>query len=281
MNYQDNDRTAQFSLAEIDSSHQREKDRFNVPINKSIKHNGEENINRIKYISFFKINDPEKEIHQSTMAIPEHCRPDTNNTLREQIEILLPFYALTDLVQHNDSTDAWICIFSSIYDITSLIKKTKGTEVYQLLIDYAGQDISFWFDERTYEPRKRIDLYTHESVLVIKSLSILEKFERPFWQTQDLLIGRLIEHPRYIRLIHHFLPKQSYKLEVDENETVGQIAKKFLKYNSHIFSYIWQYDGKRLDFHKTLTENGIPNEELSDEYYPTILLYFSDDLTIA
>ncbi|CAF2741821.1 unnamed protein product [Rotaria sp. Silwood2] len=229
-------------------------------------------------------------LNESTMKIPEHCRPNMNNTLQQQVENLLPFYTFNELAEHNDSTDAWICIFSYIYDITSLIKKTKGTRVHQLLIDYAGQDISSWFDEQLHEPRKRIDPHTHESVLLIKDLSIIETFGTPFWQTKDLLIGRLIEHSRYIRLIHNFFPKHSYLLEIAEEETIGQIAKKFLKYNSHIFSYIWLYNGKKLDFNKTLTENGIPNEEFFHDTYgwrsdnencPTILLLYSDDLTIA
>lgn len=213
------------------------------------------------------------------IEIPQHCRPNMNNPLLEQIETLLPFYTFNELAQHNDSTDAWICIFTYIYDITSLIKTTKGTIVYQLLSNYAGQDISLWFDEQSLEPRKCIDPYTHES------------FEIPFWKTKDLLIGRLTKNSRYIRLKHNFSPEQSYLLEVAEEETIGQIAKKFLKYNSHIFSYIRQYNGKKLDFNKTLTENGIPNEELFHDQYgwrsdnddncPTILLYFSDDLTIA
>jgi hypothetical protein len=202
----------------------------------------------------------------------------------------LPFYTLTELAQHNDSTDAWICIFGHIYDITSLIKEVQGTSAYQQLIDYAGQDISSWFDEQTHEPRKRIDPQTNEPVLLIKNLSIIERLGTPFWKTKDFLIGRLTEHSRYIRLIHNFSPKYPYLLEVAEEETIGQIARKFLKYNSHIFSYIWQYNGQILDFNKTLTENGIPNDELFHDRYgwrsdnencPTILLYFSDDLTIA
>ncbi len=213
-----------------------------------------------------------------------------NNTLQHQAESLLPFYTLTELAQHNDSTDAWICIFSDIYDITSLIQKIQGTSAYQQLIDHAGQDISSWFDEQTHEPRQRIDPQTSESVLLIPNLSIIERLGPPFWKTKDFLIGRLTEHSRYIRLLHHFSPQHPYVLEVAEEETIGQIAKKFLKHNSHIFSYLWRYNGQILDFNKTLTENGIPNDELFHDKYgwrsdnencPTIFLYFSDDLTIA
>jgi cytochrome b involved in lipid metabolism len=229
-------------------------------------------------------------MNESTLETPERCRPNVNNTLQQQAETLLPFHTLNELAQHNDSIDAWICIFGNIYDITSLIKTTQGTPAYQQLIDYAGQDISSWFDEQTHEPRRRIDPQTYESVLLIKNLSIIETLGTPFWQTKDFLIGRLANHPRYIRLIHNFAPTHPYLFEIAEEETVGQIAKKFLKYNSHIYSYIWRYNGRILDFNKTLTENGIPNEDSSHDQYgwrsdnensPTILLCFSDDLTIA
>lgn len=202
-----------------------------------------------------------------------------NNTLRNQAESLLPFYSFNELAQHNDSTDGWICIFGYIYDITSFIKNIHGTSAYQLLSDHAGEDISSWFDKQT-----------NEFILLNKNLSIIETLTVPFWKTNDYLIGRLIEHCRCIRLLHDFSPRHPYLLEVDEEETVGQIARKFLKYNSHIFSYIWRHNDHILDFNKTLTENGIPNEEyLHDKYgwrsdnenCPTILLYFSDDLTIA
>jgi len=229
-------------------------------------------------------------LNESTLEIPERCRPNVNNTLQNQAESLLPFYTFNELEQHNDSTDAWICIFSYIYDITSVIKKLQGTSAYQQLIDYAGHDISSWFDEQTHEPRRRIDPQTNKSILLIKNLSIIETLGTPFWKTNDLLIGQLTKNCRFIRLIHNFSPKHPYLLEVAEEETIGQIARKFLKYNSHIFSYLWRYNGQILDFNKTLTENGIPNEEFIHDKYgwrsdnencPTIILYFSNDLTIA
>ncbi|CAF3752015.1 unnamed protein product [Rotaria socialis] len=300
------DRAARFSLPEIDSSNQYQIKnsidknfdfKFTLFLNILVT-NSLRSIRKEQSISNRITNRQEKSeqnissssTNESTIEIPTHCRPPINNTLQQQAESLLPFYIFNELAQHNDSTDAWICIFTYVYDITSLIQKTRGTVVYQLLSKYAGQDISSWFDEQTLEPRKRIDPHTHESVLLMQPLSIIETFGTPFWKTKDLLIGRLAEHSRYIRLIHNFAPKESYLLEIAEEETIGQIAKKFLKYNSHSFSYIWQYDGKKLDFNKTLTDNGIPNEEFFHDQYgwrsdnencPTIILYFSDDLTIA
>ncbi|CAF0733629.1 unnamed protein product [Adineta steineri] len=308
--FDDYDKKARFLLPEIDSSNQQRKKYQikkriiilinNVSILKILVNNSSQPTPKKQFIFNQMINtteDEEKEqkssssiLNKSTLDIPKYCRPNVNNTLQEQAESLLPFYTFNELTRHNDSNDAWICIFGHIYNITSLIRKAQGTKLYQQLISYVGQDISFLFDERTHEPRRRIHPQTFESVSVIENLSILESFGIPFWQTKDLFIGRLTEYPRYIRLIHNFSPNHPFILEIAEEETIGQIAIKFLKYNSHIFSYIWRYNQQILDFNKTLTENGIPNEELfhdkhgwrsDNENCLTIILCFSDDLTIA
>lgn len=258
----------------------------------SINHLSQSLFNPLRtHISEEKLRESSSRLTKPPLEIPERCHPEVNQTLQHQFESLLPFYTIHELAEHNHSTDAWICIFTQIYDITSLIKKAQGTSIYQQLIDFAGQDISLWFDEQTHEPRQRIDPHTHQSVLVIPNLSIVESFGTPFWRSNELLIGRLTKHSRYIRLLHTSFPKQPYLLEVAEEETLGQIARKFSKFNAHIFSYIWQYNGRILDFNRTLTENGLVNEEsFHDEHgwrsdhaenCPTILLYFIDDLTIA
>ncbi|CAF3705072.1 unnamed protein product [Adineta steineri] len=293
--FDDYDKKARFLLPEIDSWNQQRKKYQIKKIN-----NSSQPTPKKQFIFNQMINtteDEEKEqkssssiLNKSTLDIPKYCRPNVNNTLQEQAESLLPFYTFNELTRHNDSNDAWICIFGHIYNITSLIRKAQGTKLYQQLISYVGQDISFLFDERTHEPRRRIHPQTFESVSVIENLPELESLGIPFWQTKDLFIGRLTEYPRYIRLIHNFSPNHPFILEVAEEETIGQIAIKFLKYNSHIFSYIWRYNQQILDFNKTLTENGIPNEELFHDKYgwrsdnencQTIILCFSDDLTIA
>uniref|UniRef100_A0A672TB24 Cytochrome b5 domain containing 1 n=1 Tax=Sinocyclocheilus grahami TaxID=75366 RepID=A0A672TB24_SINGR len=69
-------------------------------------------------------------------------------------------------------------------------------------------------------------------------------------------------------------------------ETLDEIIQRYLRYNSHAASYTWKHNGVNLDMSKTLSENGIPEE---DEFYcgspdcdlfsPSICLYFNDDLT--
>lgn len=68
-----------------------------------------------------------------------------------------------------------------------------------------------------------------------------------------------------------------------------EILQRYLKYNAHAASYTWKYDGVPLLMERTLTENGIQDEdedfyELSMDYEawtPAIHLYFNDDLTEA
>ena len=65
---------------------------------------------------------------------------------------------------------------------------------------------------------------------------------------------------------------------------------RYKKHNKHGGSYIWKRLGRPLDMQKTLTENGIEDEDFeferldiikSEWYIPTIHLFFSDDLTVA
>lgn len=70
-------------------------------------------------------------------------------------------------------------------------------------------------------------------------------------------------------------------------ETLTEILQRYLHYNAHAHSYTWKHDGVVLDMSKTLSENNVLDEELeleelrldSEQFTPSILLYFNDDLT--
>ena len=72
-------------------------------------------------------------------------------------------------------------------------------------------------------------------------------------------------------------------LLVPKEETLGQIVRRYLPINSHALSYTWKnVDGYVLSMELTLSKNGLLEDgkgEEKDEYIPTILLYFNDDLT--
>lgn len=77
--------------------------------------------------------------------------------------------------------------------------------------------------------------------------------------------------------------------QVCSEEIMTEIQDRYLKYNAHAGSYTWKYDGRNLNMAKTLSENGILDEDdefyqLSmndDTYLQAIHLYFNDDLTEA
>jgi hypothetical protein len=77
--------------------------------------------------------------------------------------------------------------------------------------------------------------------------------------------------------------------QVCGEETVGEIRARYLEFNAHAASYTWKRLGAPLAMDKTLAENGVPDETdtfdalriPTDYYYPALLLYFDDDLTVA
>ncbi len=68
-----------------------------------------------------------------------------------------------------------------------------------------------------------------------------------------------------------------------------EILKRYLTYNAHASSYTWKYESQVLDMHKTLTENGIDDDDQEfytlrmreDQYLQSVILYYNDDLTEA
>lgn len=68
-----------------------------------------------------------------------------------------------------------------------------------------------------------------------------------------------------------------------------EILQRYLKYNAHAKSYTWKYDTKVLEMEKTLTDNGIVDDDpdfytlrmRDDEYLQSVILYYNDDLTEA
>jgi hypothetical protein len=68
-----------------------------------------------------------------------------------------------------------------------------------------------------------------------------------------------------------------------------EILSRYLKYNAHASSYTWKYESQILDMNKTLTENGIDDDDdefyklrmREDQYLQSVILYYNDDLTEA
>ena len=116
-----------------------------------------------------------------------------------------------------------------------------------------------------------------------------------WWTDEKCLVGCLTHLPRTARFINT-LTGQEHVVEVCEEDKVSEIQSKFYDCNAHAKSYVWKaiLDGgalRPLDPDRTLTENGLSNDvetmetlgldPLEKDNLPTILLYFSDDLTVA
>jgi hypothetical protein len=119
------------------------------------------------------------------------------------------------------------------------------------------------------------------------------EFGTPWWQDKDMLIGRLSEKTRKVQIVNA-LTGQNDLLTVCSEEYLNEIRDRYQEYNKHAGSYTWKKltdDGKfqKLDMGITLADNGIPDEDDEFEalgiddgyYYPTIHVYFNDDLTYA
>lgn len=70
-------------------------------------------------------------------------------------------------------------------------------------------------------------------------------------------------------------------------ETLEDVALRYLRYNAHASSYTWKHGGARLAMDHTLAGNGIPDEDAEldlcrldrDLFTPALCLHFNDDLT--
>ncbi|KAL1530101.1 hypothetical protein AB1Y20_001023 [Prymnesium parvum] len=214
------------------------------------------------------------------------------------------YFTPAEVAMHSTADDCWVSVFRKIINLTPLIKVNPG-HLVQPLIDNAGTDITHWFDPETRDVRTYIDPKTQQEVPFTPMGTFIHcppnkptanwssNIGTVWWKDSSLVMGKLTQRTRRIKL-ENMLTKQKSELEVCSEETLEEIQKRYLKYNSHSASYTWKRTdtnqvARLLDMRLTLEENGIPHdaddfEALNidpDFYIPTIQLYFSDDLTVA
>lgn len=168
------------------------------------------------------------------------------------------------------------------------------------IIDSAGQDISHWFDPKTKDIKKFVDqntgcllYYTQHGRFSnvpppCPSSDWANDFGKPWWKDEKYCIGILSKKTRFIKILNA-LTLQNQIIEVCSEETMKEILLRYLKYNAHAESYTWKYDCNVLDMDKTLSENGIPDDDpdfytlrmRDDQYLQSVILYYNDDLTEA
>mmetsp|Transcript_12515 Transcript_12515/g.22095 ORF Transcript_12515/g.22095 Transcript_12515/m.22095 type:complete len:241 (-) Transcript_12515:80-802(-) len=209
------------------------------------------------------------------------------------------FYTAADVAKHNSSHDCWVSYFGSVYDLTPLLAEYTGP-LAQPIIEAAGSDISFWFDEATKQPKTHVDPVTGMEEIYCPWGRYVHvppqgpesgwstSFGTPWWEDRRYYIGSRSAQTRKVSIVN-LLTKQKNTLEVPIEETVEEIRERYLLHNAHAGSYTWKRLGKPMNMEKTLEQNGMKDETEEfmrlgidpEDHTPVIHLYFNDDLTEA
>ena len=216
---------------------------------------------------------------------------------------ILVYYTTEEVAEHNSAEDCYVIIGQLVYDLTALIVEYRGP-LAEPLIAAAGENISHWFDLGTlnvktfvhpeynirvpYTPMGRFVHVPPSEPVSSWSTNIVN----PWWRNPQYIVGKVSQKARQIRVVN-FLTSQEHILKICIEETLMEVLRRYLAFNSHAESYTWKslVKGKlvSLNMHQTLEENGIVDEEAIfeelgielDECIPTLHLYFNDDLTVA
>jgi hypothetical protein len=112
---------------------------------------------------------------------------------------------------------------------------------------------------------------------------------RDWWNDPTTILGSLSRKCVEVELLNT-LTGSRVRIRVPEELEFGDIIERYiLEWNRHARSYHFKYEGVKIDLSGSLLENGIVCEsdrllELGmnpDEFVPTIMMYFVDDLRVA
>jgi hypothetical protein len=156
------------------------------------------------------------------------------------------YFLLDEVALHNTEQDLWVIHSQCVYDVTRWYAHHKGASS-AAVIRLAGQDVT-------------------------RDFALPDE-----WAA--LKIGRITQKPRDLEIVNT-LTQQSHVMRVCEEEPLSDILLRYIPINAHAHSYTWKYLGRVCDMAKSLSANGIAEEELF-EFTPKIMLYYNDDLTIA
>ncbi|XP_041842225.1 cytochrome b5 domain-containing protein 1 [Melanotaenia boesemani] len=208
------------------------------------------------------------------------------------------FFTPSEVAAHNTEADLWVSFLGKVLDLSPLMSRYEGDVLLLPIMEFAGKDISSWFDPQTKDVRKYVDpltscvrYYTPRGRFVhVPPAGPRSDWDtdvgEPWWRDPRYEVGRLSAKTRWIRVINT-LTLQEQLLQVCSEETLDEILTRYLPYNAHARSYTWKHHGDVLDMSKTLSDNNVPDddEELDqlgidrDLYVPAIFLHFNDDLT--
>lgn len=210
------------------------------------------------------------------------------------------YYTWADIEPHSFAYDLWVVLFGQVLDLTELVQRNIHSPLTQPLIDFAGKDITHWFNPKTHEPRTKVDSESGRTVFYCPNgrylhiPSVLPGIDEeptdvtPWWRNRVLVIGKLTCKSRKVRIIN-MLTHHTDIIEVPSEETIEEIQLRYKLVNDHAQSYTWKTATmKPLDMEGNLDENDIRDDTDKYEalnipedkwYVPPILIYFNDDLT--
>ncbi|KAM6909524.1 cytochrome b5 domain-containing protein 1 [Xenentodon cancila] len=208
------------------------------------------------------------------------------------------YFTPTDVAAHTAVDDLWVSFLGKVCDLSALTSSLEGDPLLMPILKAAGKDISYWFDPKTKDVRRHVNPWTNcESYYTPQGRFVHvppagprsdwdNDIHQPWWRDRRYEMGLLTVKTRWIQVVNT-LTLQKMPLQVCSEETLDEIQQRYLRYNDHAQSYTWNYDGAILDMTKTLSDNGISDddselEELGidrDLYIPDVLLHFNDDLT--
>ena len=159
-----------------------------------------------------------------------------------------------------------------MHDISGFVKQASlGKRLFEIL----GTDVSGSFD---------VNPLTRKAFPVSWSIE-----SGDWWDDESTIIGKITRRCQNIE-IENTLTGTPLILSVPEELKLGEIVERYvLRWNRHASSYVFRYNGSKLDLSRSLKENGINpdrDEHLEvglDEYTlrPTILMEFEDDLQVS
>ena len=82
--------------------------------------------------------------------------------------------------------------------------------------------------------------------------------EKPWWRDQSLVIG-VLGKQRPLEILNT-LTTHRHRFDVCEEETVGEIAARYARFNSNVLGYKWRFDGVDLKMDLTLTQNNVKDD---------------------
>ncbi|KAM4537076.1 cytochrome b5 domain-containing protein 1 [Odontesthes bonariensis] len=208
------------------------------------------------------------------------------------------YFTPSQVAAHNTAADFWVSFLGKVCDLSPLMSRLEGDVLLLPIMECAGKDISCWFDPKTKDVLRYVDplsscvrYYTPRGRFVhVPPAGPRSDWDsdigEPWWKDRRYEVGLLSAKTRWIRVINT-LTSQEQPLQVCSEETLEEILRRYLPHNSHARSYTWKHRGAVLDMSRTLSENGVADEdgELQqlrldrDLFPPAILLHFNDDLT--